>query len=180
MTHVMVADACALLNLTATGREVEILEAVGVRLLTPKCARREVKYHLVPGADGKLASAPVDLSPLERSGLLTTFEIDGILDEYVDCCVHLQDNDAAVLALAVNQGYSLMTDDRRIKRVSIEHYPRVDVRSSLCLVRQASEWLGWTNDTTREVLHRVLIRANFLPPRSGDEDTQWYRQHTMV
>jgi hypothetical protein len=173
----IVVDACALLNITATGREVEILRAVDTRLLVPERARVEVRYHIVPDGDS-MTRKPVDLSQLQEAGLLEDVSMDDCIDEFVECCSYLEDIDASVLASSRYLKLPILSDDRRIKNVASRYY-HITTRSSLSLLRLASQRLGWGDEILKGVLRRVLVYANFLPPRGDDELAQWYRTHTV-
>src|SRR4051812_45260239 len=108
----IVVDACFLLNLLATGREVEIVRALSVSLFIAPQARGETVYLAGPPEPDDVESRPtresVDLSGLERDGCLHVEALDAAATElHVQCAEHLRDADAACLALAASMNIPL-------------------------------------------------------------------------
>jgi len=170
----VVIDACALLNVTATGEEVRVLETLGLRLIVGARVRGEVIYHVGPEDDeGVATKEPVDLSTLEENGLLATQTLGEEFDEtFLRAAEPLTDLDAESVAIAATLGCPLVSDDAKIRRVVRRLFPEVGLFSTLELIHDAMGALGL--EMTRELLRRLRQRGNFAPPRSlprGD----WYR-----
>jgi hypothetical protein len=168
-------DACCLLNLLATAREVEIVEVLGLVLLTTPKARAEVQYLAGPrDEDGQPTRTPVDTGALERAGRLVVRALDpGSSGYFEKAAERLRDADASVVALAVARGASLATDDAKVRRNVPLIFPELSLRSTLWLVRGAAGAAGWAQDVQRAVALGLLIRGNFLPPKK-DPDRDWF------
>lgn len=171
-TH-LVIDACGLLNLLATGHEIEIVEALDWHLMIPAMVLdEEVKYlRTPPDKKGLRRQVPVDLGPLRKSGRLKARERDNDwLDDFVACAELLADKDAACAALAGFSGLPLVTDDPKVKSVTRERYAAVRLISTLEFVVEAVGKLGMDEG---ETAYNLRWRGNFLPPR-GDANAGWF------
>ena len=132
------ADACFLLNLVATGRGKEILEGVDLGLLSHREVVSEALYLVEWDAEGRRIQAPVDLdtlAPLLESRDLTAAG-RGVL---VAAAEYLTDRDARAVALAVQAGVPLVTDDRRIRRTVVLHFPELQLVFTLEVLKDATE-----------------------------------------
>ena len=77
MARKVVIDACCMLNLLETGREVDIVRALGLLLLeTPQVSREPVCLATAPDEDGVRRQEPASAESLRAAGLLPvlTFE----------------------------------------------------------------------------------------------------------
>jgi len=174
-TSELAIDACCLLNLLATEREIEIAEALGLVLVTTPKARAEVQYLAGPrDEDGEPTRLPVDTSALERAGRLAVQALPpASLGYFEKAAERLRDADASVVALAVARGAPLATDDAKVRRNVPLIFPALTLRSTLGLVRGAADAAGWAPDLRRAVAQGLLLRGNFLPPKK-DPDRDWF------
>lgn len=174
----IVADACFLLNLAATGREHEILRSLGVTLLAHDDVLAEALYLVGEDDDGHRVKEPVDFKELEEAGFLArrTLGRPG-MGSFVKAAERLTDRDAKAVGLASELGAPLVTDDRCIRNVVTESFPEVVLRSSLELLKEAATRMALSTDEVSEMLTRVRRKGNFAPPRD-DPLADWYRQAT--
>lgn len=170
-----IIDACSLLNLLATRREADFLEAIHVRLLVaPEVRAEAVCLHGPPSEAGDPTRELVDLLPLESAGLIHVVRIgDATADAFIAAAEELADNDAASVALAATLRVPLITDDGKERRICSRLFPHVELVSTLALVRQATETLGLSREAMRVLLRGLRLRGNFEPPRS-DLHREWF------
>jgi hypothetical protein len=172
----LVIDASCLINLLATGRQHEILQALGIQLLITDRTGRETLYlDGSPDENGDPTRDLIDLAPLETAGLLQILSSDdpALLDAFVRCAQHLRDADAASVALAATLDLPFATDDSRQRRVARELYPRLKLVSTLALLREAAARLGLNRQATHQLAVDLRDRGSFLPPKN-DPDRKWY------
>lgn len=174
----IVTDACSMLNLLATGRSVEIIRAVGIRLLIVDRAADEVRYLVGPcDSQGNCPEIPVDLSLLLHPNLLRILAAREIsADNLVDVAARLTDVDAFGVALARQLGHPLMSDDAKIRRVFGELCPNIELLSTLQIVRRAITLLRYPEPAIRDVLRGMRHAANFEPPRR-DPERDWFKSY---
>ncbi|MEM8962167.1 MAG: hypothetical protein AAGD38_11860 [Acidobacteriota bacterium] len=175
MARPLVTSAGCLLNLMATGRVTEVLDALGVRLLAPRAVRSEPLA--LGGRDDELTAPtldPIDLRSLESTERLVIEGLDAaeLREAWVACSEQLHDQDAATVALAAVSGIPLATDDRRQIAVAIELFPDLEIVSTLELLADAAERLALDESELDELLRRVRVRAAFLPARD-DRRRDW-------
>ena len=172
----LVIDACALINLLSTGDEDRLIGALNVRLVTSVLAQREIRYRKgPPDDDGGPTQIPLDTSRFVKAGLLVVRELDLPLQDAFVAAVAagLRDADASVVALAGTAKVPLATDDNRVRRLAPKLYPPIVLRSTLGLVREATDRLRLPEQELRDLLRQLRESGNFLPPKT-DENAAWY------
>lgn len=177
----IVCDACVVLNLVATGRERELLRAIGARIVMAPKARGEAKSLRGPrDQDGQPTLLPADLGPLEKEGLLEVRAVS-LADAplLVKYGAVLKDADAECAALAEAGGLLLATDDAKPRQLVRELRGGAALLSSLELVHDAAGELKLGAAETRILLKKVFELGGFAPPRPGKGFPlgHWYRQH---
>lgn len=175
-TRELVIDTCSTLNLLATRRELEIVRALGLRLLdTPQVSREAMTLWTPPDADGQRNKEPVSTESLRRAGHLETRPLDGeaLLDAFVDAAARIKDTDASCIALAGVLELPLMTDDRKERRIARELFPTIELLSTLDVIAEAERALRWSASDLGRVAADLRWRGNFAPPRN-DPRGAWF------
>jgi predicted nucleic acid-binding protein len=171
----IVVDACVLINLAATGQLDAIARVLGLSLLVTEPARAEVG-NLRNDVDGIAELVPIRLEPHISSGSLTVTPLKPEeLSMYVELALEVGDGEAASIAAAANRGLSIATDDRKARRMSVEHGLSEPVRTT-AILRGYCEALPSQASFARDLLWSVKQRANYVPPRS-DPDHDWWWKH---
>lgn len=174
MGRTFVIDACCMLNLLATGRELEIIHALDLKLLDTEFTSKEsLCLWTPPDEEGQRHQEPVSTAHLRRAGLLvqTPFDTDALADAFVACVEHINDADASCIALAGVLKLPLVTDDRKERRIARMLFPEVELISTLDLLQDASA--SWTEQQRLDVAVALRWRGNFAPPRR-DPKAEWY------
>ena len=178
MSRRLVVDACALLNLLATGREVELAVALDAVLVCSAQAHAETLFLCGPPApddeEQQATRIPVDLRPLREADRLSVLVLaDDMADALVLCATHLRDADASAVALAATMAVPLVSDDGRVQKVARKLYPDLVVLSTLQLVREAAARAGIEGEPLRRLARDLHERGNFDPPRR-DPERSWF------
>jgi predicted nucleic acid-binding protein len=172
----LVIDACCVLNLLATGREIEIVQALDLKLLdTPFVSREPFFVWTQPDQDGVRQKHPVSTESLRQAGSLQTRELDSdaLVDAFVAAAAQIKDTDASCIALAGVLNIPLLTDDRKERRIAIEMFPKLELVSTLDVIAAAAAALSWDQDDLAVVARDPRWRGNFAPPRK-DPRGEWY------
>lgn len=183
-------DACTLINLvaadlilkTATGPEskpgIKYPHRLDVTLHVPAIVARESLYILQPDVDdsSKLIRSPIDLASHYATGALHACDLTGHeeIELYVQYATRLDDGEAACLAIAKSQKWTLATDDRLASRLADES--DIPVVTTAELVRQ---WARKSRASKRAIATLVMnIRryAKFIP-RSNSPEAEWWYSH---
>lgn len=179
MTHrVVVVDACCMLNLLATGLEVEIATALDAVLILTPHAYGETQFLCGPpdpdDEEQKPTRIPVDLTRLRQADRLQIHRFgDEVAEAFVACAVHLRDADASSVALAAMLKAPLASDDGRVQKIARQVYPWLQVTTTLQIVRESVERLGISGGELRALLQDLRQRGNFEPPRR-DPERAWF------
>lgn len=176
----LLPDACVLFNFEVTGRLRDILADLGIPWALARAVQREVEPQdssfLGPRTTESLA---IDVAALANAGLVQVLECasDSEFTRYVELSVpgrnHVDDGEAMVLAIAIERGFAVATDDRKARRVLAELAPRLSVHGTACLLRR---WTEATHIEPSEVARMVLAienRGRYVPPAS-DPDVGWW------
>jgi hypothetical protein len=161
-------DACALLNLAATGRAEDILPVFGCPSYVVRQVRIGGVFYLrsLPEDDPSGALVTVDLTPLLVCGLLVEVELnDAEQESFVALATQLDDGEARTAALAVHRGLCVVTDDRPTLRVLAELSPPVPTMTTPEWVKHWADAGAISSVTLSEVLRRIEVGAHFFPRR---------------
>jgi predicted nucleic acid-binding protein len=176
MLRPVVIDACCVLNLLATRREIELVAGAGLTLIMSEKAHAEALFLSTPPDDeGVRIREPASTSRLRDAGSLSTHAIDSdaLLDAFVECARLLRDADASCVALAVVLGLPLVTDDRKEQRIARGIFPQIEVISTLDVLHEAIRALALPTPDVLQIAADLRWRGNFAPPRK-DPRADWY------
>jgi hypothetical protein len=172
----VILDACGTLNLYASGRFVSILTILGYDWYIPTAVEREAKQYRQPdpGDPEKLIALPLDLSPALADGVLKRCECEG--DEESELYVKLaarigDDGESMGLAIARCRGWSVLTDDKKARRIAKEL--GVPVLATPEVMKQWAISAGPGVEELAQVLEAIERFANYLPGR-GSVDYEWW------
>jgi hypothetical protein len=178
MAQETIVDACCVINLLATGRDVEIVRALDLVLIESDNVRPETQFLWTPpDADGIRGKAPTSSARLREAGLLETRALDldseTMVDAFVAAAARFKDTDASCIAMAGVLGLPLLTDDGKARGIARDLFPRITLVSTLDIIDDASTALRWTEAELTEVVIALRWRGNFAPPRR-DARRDWY------
>jgi len=119
-------DACCLINLFATGRTEEILQALSYRFAVARYVVEEEVLEIdaeeadptAASGEGRVSLHPL-LAELVEKGILEQLDVDSEEEqgELLRFAAELDDGEAHTSALALVRGASVATDDRKAIRV---------------------------------------------------------------
>ncbi|MHB1559169.1 MAG: hypothetical protein ACYC61_17080 [Isosphaeraceae bacterium] len=171
----VILDACGALNLYASGRFVSILSSLGHEWYIPSAVERESQQYRQPDpADpDRLIALPIDLAPAIRAGVLRRCDCEG--DEetelYVELAARIDDGESMGLAIARCRGWSILTDDKKARRIAKEL--GVPVLETTRVVWQWAQIVKPGGDELATVLRAIERFASFRPGR-GAEHYEWW------
>jgi predicted nucleic acid-binding protein len=179
----VVIDACSALNLLATGRSVEFLDALNWSLLVLPEVQGEAQRLRGPlDEEGQPTWLPADWSPLERSARMSLHVADPSNEVFLNALIaaseFLTDVDATAVALAGSLGVPLLSDDNKVRRIFQQLHPALELRATLSLIHEASTRLGLSPEALRDVLAALHWKARFAPPRQ-DPLREWFLKLTQ-
>ena len=167
----LLLDACVMINLIGSG--VPLAELAGANQAHFRMARVAAQEVLLLGSESEEgALEPIVLERLVQGSLgLVDFDDDERL-AFIELARHLDDGEAATLAIAHRRRWPVATDDRKAQRLAKSLEPPVLLVSTSALLR---EW-AMTTDSSRQIadaLRNVERRASYSP-RRNDPDRAWW------
>lgn len=172
----VVLDACGALNLYASGRFVPILTALRHDWFIPAAVERESQQYRQPDpADpDKLIVLPLDFAAAIGAGVLSRCDCEG--DEEAELYVELaarigDDGESMGLAIAKVRGWSVLTDDKKARRIANEL--GVAVLATTGVMRRWAEIVKPGADELSEVLEAIERFANYRPGRGAEHHDWW-------
>ncbi|OWK43387.1 hypothetical protein [Fimbriiglobus ruber] len=174
----VVLDACGTLTLYASGRFVPILTALQQDWYLPVAVERESQTYRQPdpGDPDKLVSVPIDLSAAFASGVLKRCDCTGDAEAelYVQLTAQIGDDGESMgLAIAKCRGWSVLTDDKKARRIATGL--GIPVLGTPEVMKQ---WALTTGPSVAEVSHilEAIERfANYRPGRNAVKYEWWVR-----
>src|SRR3954465_15642830 len=171
----VILDACGALNLYASGRFVPILTALHHAWFLPPAVEREPQQSRQPDpADPeKLIALPIDLAPAIGAGVLSRCdcEADEEAELYVELAARIGDDGESMgLAIAKIRGWSVLTDDKKARRIAKEL--GVAVLATPGVIKQWADTVSPGADELSATLEAIERFANYRPGR-GAENYDW-------
>jgi len=155
-----VLDTSAVINLLGSGAGGDLLRALPYQAAVADRVHRELLYHPVEG----LALAETIDDWLQRRYLEVIRLSEDVLARYLEIGSfpppnHLDDGEAASIALAEALGAPVVLDERRARRVVAEQLPGLEVQSSAGLFRLIADIQALDSERLCDALFQALYRA---------------------
>lgn len=172
----IILDACGVLNLYASGRFEHILTALRHEWYLPAAVERESQQYRQPDPANpeKLVVVPIDLAPEIDSGILMRCDCDDEEESqlYVELAARIGDDGESMgLALAKCRGWSVLTDDKKARRIANELGVRV--LGTPEVLKSRSE-IGRPSPVELALVLKAVERfANYRPGRRAEFFDWW-------
>lgn len=165
-------DACVVINLFASRHMAAILDTAPGQVAVADLVVAESLYVRRGGAgDDANEPEPVDLSPLIATNRLSVLTAtDEELETFVGLTLDVDDGEAMTLALAIHRQATVVTDDRKVKRVLAGRAP---LRSTPDLIKDWADQANVPEPVLRLALIDVQQRGSYLPGRTHPLRTWW-------
>ena len=175
----LVFDACALINLHASGRLGDVLRSVSQASLVTETVRT---LELLQTEELDALNPEGDrLNDLIEGGRLVVvdFDSDDEAGRFLDYAASIgDDGEAASLAVAASRGFAVVTDDKKARRFAGEETPAVPLVYSLEVIEHWSSDQGVPPVEVQAVLESLQEHGNYKPARSHPLYDWW--QQTLV
>ena len=170
-------DACVAINLAATDSLEQIAATLDATFVVAAQAASETGY-LRDTVDGQAVLTPIDLGRFEASRAVEIAELRPVeLDRYLELAALVDDGEAATIAIAIERGLEMATDDRRARRLCQDRGLAEPLPTTV-LLRGYADRAGLTDSQVRETIALVRDRASFQPPRT-DPERKWWDDHAQ-
>jgi predicted nucleic acid-binding protein len=170
----LVLDASVITNLLGSGIPEQIIESFDTPILVAKQTSREIADD-----PSRRVSPQAWLKQIEARGLIKVIKLSGdALTNYLELVSapqpdHLDDEEAATIALAVQQEGIPLIDAKRARRIYLDRYPGFPLGSTTELFRSLNEYGHLSHESLRATLLSALRTAKM---RVIPEMTDWVIQ----
>lgn len=178
MQYRVVIDACCMLNLLATRREMLIVNALDLYLVeSPQVSVEPLFLWTRPDDEGTQSKEPTSTIALREAGRLETRAIDTdvLQNAFIDAAARIKDTDATCIALAGVLRLPLFTDDRKERKIARDLFPQIELLSTLDILASAAQAMNWSTEQLAVVAQNLRWCGNFAPPKSDPRGT-WYEE----
>jgi hypothetical protein len=171
----LLLDACVAINLAATDNLEEIAGTLQMTFGLIQQAEAEAGY-LRDIVDGELVHTPLNLRQFASGETLDLLElVPSEFALYLELAAIVDDGEAATIAVAIQRGLEIATDDRRARRLCEERHLAEPVRT-VALLHSYADAAELNGDQVRDMITKVRDRASFQPPRA-DPNLKWWNDH---
>ncbi len=172
----VILDACGTLNLYASGQFVSILTALRNNWYIPFAVEKESQQYRQPDPNDpeKLIVVPIDLAAVINEGILSRCdcESDEESDLYIELAARIGDDGESMgLAIAKCRGWSVLTDDKKARKIANEL--GVGVIGTTQVMKQWSDIEKPKAAELAIALESIERFANYCPARSA-ENFEWW------
>ncbi len=173
-SQILVIDACSVLNLYASRWMPDILRSTRNACHIASIVRQESQFVLRGGSGDEAGEPePIDFTDLIQPELLAIADLETEEEAllYIDLSTRLDDGEEMTIALAVMRGWTVVTDDRKAGRISIEL--GVAVLSSIELVYRWATDQSIAEPVLRSCVSDIRRRARWEPQQSHPLRSWW-------
>lgn len=171
----LLIDACVMINLAASRVPLrDLASRNGFKFAMARLAAAEVLY-LAPVDSGGTRDRIDVMEWVHRCDLTL---VDPGPDEqfmFVEMARQVDDGEAATLAISIQRGWSLATDDRKAQRLAHAVEPPIELVTTPMLMRGWADGNDEPAECVSEVLRRIERRAAFAPRRNDPHHDWWAR-----
>ena len=178
-----VLDACSLLNLVASRRLPDTVRGTPAAFLIPEQAATEIRY-VRRGGGGADADErePVSLRDFEEVGRLVVVSLEAAAEvaSFISFAAQMDDGEAASCAVVVNRGGTLVSDDRKARRIIREGFPSTPLLATSEVIKAWADASGLDPNALARVLTDVEERGNFRPGHNDPLAHWWNASRSRV
>jgi hypothetical protein len=172
----VILDACGTLNLYASGQFIPILTVLGHDWYLPAAVEREAQRYRQPDPNDseKLIPQLIDLLPAFEAGVLKRCDCEGEDESelYFQLAAEIDDDGESMgLAIAKCRGWSVLTDDKKARRIAKEL--RVSVVGTPEIMKHWALTVKPKAEELSQLLQAIERFANYRPGRGAIEYEWW-------
>lgn len=166
-----------MMTLYASGRMGEILESVQPQMVVCRYILEAEALYTFTGPDEDVRSLkePIDLTPLIDEGRIEITSLSGEVETlaFVDLTSRLDDGEARTIAIAMNRGWGVATDERKARNVLRDVAPGLQVVTTPDFLKHWVDTANIDDAEVRQVLRAIHGRAIYRPGR-GHHLYDWW------
>jgi predicted nucleic acid-binding protein len=177
-TKLEILDACALLNLYASGFMEAILANRPRQCCVVEQVQKESLFIRKPSDSGVgFDKEPVTLESYFQTGRLRLVKLESENEQnlFVNLAAQIDDGEAATIAVAISRDMQVATDDKKAIRILQQEAPNLTRLSTLDIIKLWSEIVSITPVELKTALENILKYASYRPGKNHHLFEWWQR-----
>lgn len=164
----LVLDACCILNFSASGYLIEILESIPVRVAIAEVVReKELLMLKTLGNEGRGDVNQFEMAIEEGPIAIADFASEEEAATFLDFVSELKDDgESATGAIAVHRNWAIATDDKKAISFFQREAPQLQILSTLAIVKNWSEQRQVSSDILGSALAGIRTKGRYTPNRN--------------
>jgi hypothetical protein len=173
-SHILL-DACCVLNFSASGRFMEILNAIPAQVVVTEVVRqRELKTLQRLKTEDNEAAIQFETAISKGLLLLTDFESEAEEETFVNFAFAMgDDGESATGAIAVHRGWAIATDDKKAISFFQQEVSQLKIVSTLEVVKYWSEQSSLNASELQNVLKAIRVKGRYIPDKGHPLQGWW-------
>ncbi|MFO8040230.1 MAG: hypothetical protein R6U67_12365 [Sodalinema sp.] len=174
----IVLDACCLLNISASGQFTSILESIPTQAVVTEVVRERELITLTNLQDqesqGKSNIIEFEKSIANELLLVVDFESEREEELFINYVAEMKDDgESATLAIGVNRGWAIATDDRKAISFAKTQSDSLKIFSSLDIIKNWADRRKVSQPQLREVLTAIRVQGRYIPHKNHPLLSWW-------
>ena len=165
----IVLDTCCILNFYASGKFLEILEAIPAQIVVTEVVRSQELKTLQVLENEEENKGAIYFEKAIKEGLISIvdFESEAEAETFINYIAQMKDEgESATFAIAFHREWSVATDDKRAISFLKKEAPHIQIVSTLEVIKHWSEKSNIDAVTLKAALSSIRVRARYQPPRN--------------
>ena len=164
----IVLDACCVLNFCASGYLIEILESIPSQVAVAEMVvKRELLTLRKLQNEDEVYENQFDLAIQKDIISVVDFNADIEEETFVNYVFELgDDGESATGAIALHRDWAIATDDKKAISFFQREAPKLQILSTLALVKNWSEQEKVSSSTLYSALSAIRTRGRYMPDRN--------------
>lgn len=174
-TSHLVLDACCVLNFCASGYLIEILQSIPAQVVVTEVVRdRELLTLQRLQEENNKDALQFELAIEEKLLLVMDFNSEIEEETFVNYVFELgDDGESATGAIAVHRNWAIATDDKKAISFFKKEAPKLQILSTLEVIKNWSETADLSKNTLRTALAAIRTKGHYVPHRNHPLRLWW-------
>ena len=171
----IVLDTCCILNFYASGKFLEIVEAIPAQIVVTEVVRsQELKTLQVLENEESKGAIYFEKAVKESIISIVDFESEAEAETFINYTAQMKDEgESATFAIAFHREWSVATDDKRAISFFKKEAPHIQIISTLEAIEHWSESSNIDSAILKAALIAIRVKARYQPPRNHPLLSWW-------
>ncbi len=165
----VIFDACCLINFYASGFFQSILSSFKTQSCLVEQVNEESLFIRKPtGSPPKYEYEPIELDSYIQNDRLKLVKLETEIEMglFVRLAEHLDDGEAATIAVAIEREMDVVTDDKKAIQILKGEAPNIKIQTTLDIIKTWWQSTSRDKEDIRLVIENIQICASYQPNKN--------------